>query len=768
MAEGTAVDQGVAFAFVGGPDPEGTWDVRSFELVEGVSELYSAVIDIEADPPVAPEDLLGQPCTLSVQRPPGAVRRVHGVVESVQRGQVLNNRVQATVTLVPALRALQLTRDSRIFEKQTVPAVLEAVLREGLPFGREVDLEQLSNREDFPEREYVVQYRESNYDFVLRLMAEEGLWFYFDHEQNPGLETLVIVGGNASAPEMGDSEPVPLSATRKASGHDPAVDSFHALHAMHSTDLHLRHFDWTKPDAPLKKEGAVEAAWPALVVYEHDGLIASDYADEQFGEHDLEYKATIRQQLLRTYAHSYEATANMVEVEAGRVLKLRGHPLEGFDGDFLIAAAQHRGDAVSVAGEASPSGSWNSTFQCIPHAQEFRPAQLPKPHIAGIQTAVVVDAGKGVQAPTSGEEGADIDTDPHGRIRVKFPWDRTEAGSEGTATCYVRVSQLWAGHQWGVQFIPRAGMEVVVAFVEGDPDKPLVTGCVYNGANRPPYAATPTQSGIKTASSVDPSRYNELRFEDALNKEEIFIHAQRNATRQVVVDDSESVGGNQNITVTGHRSKTVGGDDDNGEESHIRGDRVETVSKNEEVTITETRTLKVDSNETRTIGGTRTMKVTGATTEDHDGGRKVNVKEFDVENVTGGAHKNVHVTGQYNITADEHFKVKQGADQLFIKDSGFWESAGDIQLKNGGCHVTLGKDGKLSIDASKELAITVGGATLSMKSDGTISLAGKNVSMESGANSVVCDPKGTTVSGTKISSSAVGIHELQGAVIKIG
>src|SRR5690606_19680186 len=378
-------------------------------------------------------------------------------------------------------------------------------------------------------------------------------------------------------------------------------------------------------------------------------------------------------------------------------------------------------------------------------------------------------------------------TDKHGRIKVQFHWDR-QGQRNAQSSAWIRVSQAWAGPGWGFLFIPRIGMEVIVSFLGGDPDRPIVTGCVYNGSNPTPYTLPDekTKSTIKTNSSLGGGGSNELRFEDKKGSEEVYNHAQKdfnevvennhsthvknNQTNTVDNDQTETIGHDQTMTVKNDRTKSVDGN----ETSFIGGgstpgNRTETVWGDESVTINQNRDHVVKKDESLTVEeGKRTVTVqTGKDIETYQGGRETTVTQFD--KLTVDANRTTHVTGKYSIKSDGQYKVLQNSvNELTIDDSMFAAMVGRVQLKAGdGVHYDAMPDGTLKVIATTKILLECGGSKLELNADGTITLAGSTIEIAGGPSSVKLEGSGVTTSGPKITSSAQGIQEITGLLVKI-
>jgi type VI secretion system secreted protein VgrG len=345
------------------------------------------------------------------------------------------------------------------------------------------------------------------------------------------------------------------------------------------------------------------------------------------------------------------------------------------------------------------------TIDSIDAKAPFRPARVtPKPIVQGAQTAIVV-----------GKAGDEIYTDEHARVKVQFHWDRQGKNDENSG-CWIRVAQTWAGKQWGAIHIPRIGQEVIVDFLEGDPDKPIITGRVYNGANMPPYdlPANKTQSGVKSRSSKEgtPANFNEIRFEDKKGSEQLFIHAEKNQDIEVENDETHWVGHD--------RTKTV----DNDETTHVKGNRTETVDKDESITIAGTRTESVDKTETITIAKSRTESV----------GESESVSISKDQQLTVGGSRTRDVTKDETITIG---KKQQN-------------SIGDARTTSVAKDDTLDVGKKLTIDAGDQITLQTGSASITMKKDGTIQIKGKDITIEGSGKINVKASSDVVIKGSKI------------------
>ncbi len=768
----------VRFTFESSADPGGTWRVVELHAREGLSELYSCTVDLANEHLGADVDeLLGSSAEILISHDAGA-RRLCGIIHRVEHTGTQAGHLLARVHVVPALWALSQRKDNRIFQEKKVPEILEEVLKQGLqPFERSFRIEL--NREYLP-REYCVQYRETDLDFLLRLMEEEGILFFFDHSGDK--EELVLVEENEQCPtcEAVNGSPITVKGPEAATASDECLRHFDFSQRLHTTSVVVRDFNWTHPDYDLTREArGKDALGRDRESYEYPAPLLGPY---DAGEKKYKYEPAQKQEELRRQAFQVEGKHGhglgyVTGFTPGYMFELTGHGTSALDQWYLLTRVEHHGyapeeltsdtHALNKGGEARER--YHNTFECIPLDVPFRPERRrARARMAGLQTATVV-----------GPASEEIHTDEHGRIKVQFHWDRKGAKDE-KSSCFLRVAQVWAGLGWGFVFLPRIGMEVLVDFLEGDPDRPIVVGCVYNGKNTPPYALPEhkTRSTIRTSSSKDSDGFNELRFEDAKDAEEIFLHAQKDFNEVVLNNHSTSVKANQTNSVDGNQSESVGGD----QSMSVTGKRTKTVDKDETTTVKGKRTETVEQDEDITIKATRTEKVTGQETLTLDGGREATVKTLEKLTVNGNREETIngnddltvtgyrkdHVTGVYEMKGDAQVKAIQGEVSITLENKiDVTGSSKTIEIHNTAGSMKF-EGGKIDVSAQSELNLKCGNASISLKSDGTVSISGATeVTLSSGGSTVKVSPAGVESSGTKISSSATGIQEITGAMVKI-
>jgi len=750
-------NSGVRFDFSATAPNQPDWLVRKLVLREEVSGCYALDLEVGARSDVAhAHALLGQSASVSWERD-GQTRFVHGIVQRIVPGLATERMTTVHLAIVPALAALEHASSSRIFGKpnQTIPKVVESVLVEALtPFARVVRFDLV--KQDYPEREYIVQHRESELSFVQRLLAEQGLWYYFHHPaQAGGCEEMVICDATERSPAAREDPIVDISRDRSTRANHEAVTVLNPVDSMVSTGMLVRQYDWTHPGQLQEKEQlAEEPAGFSLGLYEHGDLAgyAYDEGTRSYGKHETEAQAQMRLDAVRVQRRVFRGHSNVTCLRPGAFVTMEG-------AEYFILSVAHTGDCTSTSDSATQRGSYDNEFTCVLRAAPYRPVRTAKPRIVGAQTAIVVDRKGGITAPMSSGDGEDIVTDTHGRVRVKFPWDLTEASPTGTNSCWVRVSQAWAGQGWGFQFIPRVGMEVVVQFIDGDPDLPLVTGCLYNGLNRLPYADKPTQSGIKTASSVDPTRYNELRFEDAKDQEQIFVRAQRDYVEEVMRNHTTKVRGNQTQTVSKNQNESIGGS----ASLAVGGNRSKAINGNESIAVAGERHIKVDKKNTESFQDEHELTVSKAVVEHfHDTHDRTvtGTQTFEAK-----ADKLEHVVGSYELTTDKAFVLNQGGTKLTYEgDKVSLDAAGAINVKRGAATVDIDASGNITVSTTAAISLQVGGNKVVLSAAG-IEIEALQLSAKAGPSELALTPASATLTSVNTTVEALAVCSVKGAMM---
>jgi len=734
-----------------GPIAEADLRVARARGREALSEPFLVEVDFEPldEQPLATADLAGEEAQLSIKRHDGVERLVHGVAEAVELLGVRQGRPHYRLRLVPRLALLAHRRDSRVFQEQSVPEVVQAVLDDA-----GVDL-RLDLQLSYGPREYCVQYRETDLAFVSRLLAEEGIAWFF--EQADGAHTLVLCD---APPSFADIPGDPVLPFRPPQGGGDGADEEHLSAYARSGRVRpdkatLRDYDQERPDLDLTAE-AQEGDSPGLEVYEY----RLRYADP--GE--LKRLTGNRLEQSRVAAALLDGETNSLRFAPGFCFEAAEHADAAMNQRLQLLAVEYQAVRAELLGDDTAAGQvYRCRWVAQPAGTPYRPRRVAaRPVVVGTQTAKVV-----------GPSGEEIHDDQGGRIKVQFHWDR-KGNQDDHSSCFVRVAQPWAGPGWGASFVPRMGQEVLVRFLEGDPDRPLVVGAIYNGQNAPPIALPDdkTRSTLRSDSSLGGGGYNELRFEDAKGSEEVFLHAQKDETvavendkgqkvgadealevakdrtqevkgaqsLRVAVDDARAVGGNQTLTVLASRGTTTGGshsEDVAGSQAiQVGGSQTSLVALASAETVGAAAALTVGGGYLVTVGGVHNTAVGGVRLEQVGGARTSAVFGSQEEHV--GKNAAVRVGGDVTIDVAEGVSAIADKDQqekldgkagLEVKAATAWLMK-SLQLEADDLKIVVG--GKLLLRMQKSGAIAFSASKFTL--DGSkITTKGSQVKMEAGS-----------------------------------
>ena len=681
--------------------------LERFSGEEGVSTPFHFVLDmLSENSAIAPADLLRKTIAVSIEIPGGETRVVHGFVKRFsqlgRRGGLAAYRAE----MVPWLWFLSLTNDCRIFQNLSVSDIVSRVFKD---LGYSDFKFKLMGAG--PKRIYCVQYRESSLAFVSRLLEEEGIFYFFEHTDSK--HTLVLTDHPSQVPPCPGASKVRMTLTQSwQMAEEALVTGLEMDHTAVTEKIELKDYDFEKPSAGMI---ANVAGNQKDEVYDYPGGYVVKADGDRYARLRLEQKEAERE-LAR-------GESNVPAFTCGHKFDLTEHPTRSLNRGYHLLRVRHSA-AISNYTTGAGEYEYSNSFDAIPSGVPYRPPlSTPRALVSGSQTAVVVGPG-----------GEEIYVDKHGRVKVQFHWDRL-GKKDQNSSCWVRVSAAWAGKNWGFIQIPRIGQEVIVDFLEGDPDQPIITGRVYNAEQMPPYAlpANMTQSGVLTRSSKGGSaaNANEIRFEDKKGSEQLFIHAEKNQDIEVENDETHWVGHD--------RTKTV----DNDETTHVKHDRTETVDNDESISIGGNRTESVAKEESISIGGSRTESVGKDESISISGDRTESVGKG--ESITIGGSRSESVSKDESVEIGANREVTVGKDEALSVGTARTVKIGkDDQLE-------VGK--KLIINVADEISIKTGDAMIVMKKNGDITIKGKNITIQ-GSGKINAKADGDMVlKGSKIAAN---------------
>lgn len=625
--------------------------------------------DIKAD------ELLGKSVSVVLTTPHDGQREFNGLATGLFQVGEQGRYHRYSIVVRPWIWLLTRTSDCKIFQEKTTEEIIRAVFADH-PYADFAF--ELTGK--YVPWAYCVQYRETDFNFVARLMEQEGMHFFFRHQG--GKHKLVITDGAQAHASPANYEMVPyLDPEQAGARQEEGIRHWSHGCEIQPTRYAMRDFNFEKPRANLQAD-----ATPARPLT-HDfqsKLDVFDYPGEYRERNEGQQYARIRIEELRHQFDLFDGESNAAGLVSGVVFKLDRHPRPDQNQKYLVISADYRVEESQYEADTAGGELFNLHFRAIPAAQTFQPPRnTPKPAVQGPQTAIVV-----------GKAGDEIYTDKYGRVKVQFHWDRYGKNDENSS-CWIRVSHHWAGQNWGMIAIPRVGQEVIVEFLEGDPDRPIITGRVYNADQMPPYdlPANMTQTGIKSRSSKGGgvANYNEIRFEDKKGSEQVLIHAEKDMSTTVENDDTHTVGHDRKKTVDNdettevkhNRTETVGND----ETITVNNNRSETVQGNETISITGNRTESVSGNETIAISGNRDESVSGNESIAVTGSREESVRGSETVSVTGTLDHSITSAATYSSTTSITLQV--GGSTVEIKPSQITLSFGASSIKIDAMGVTV-------------------------------------------------------------------------------
>jgi type VI secretion system secreted protein VgrG len=545
--------------------------------------------------------------------------------------------------------------DCRIFQEKTVPEIIEQIFRDrGF-----TDFENgLSGK--YHTWEYCVQYRETDFNFISRLMEQEGIYYFFKHED--GKHSLILADSASAHEPYPEFEQLEYHPADKGTSTEECISDWVVETHLQPCSYALNDFDFKNPKGDLQARTKVSRGHTAadFEIYDYPG----EYAETSHGE---EYTKKRIEELQAQYEVA-TAGSDSRGICAGFNFSLTDHPRDDQNDEYLITSANYtiKGDDIFSSGTTSSDCTFSCSFTAIKSSQPFRsPRTTPKPKVSGPQTAIVV-----------GPSGEEIYTDEYGRVKVKFHWDRYSKADENSS-CWIRVAHVWAGKSWGAIYTPRIGQEIIVEFLEGDPDKPIITGRVYNDQAKPPYdlPGNKTISTLKSNSTKGGEGFNEIRFEDKKGEEQIYIHGEKNLDIRVKNDRYETIEHDHHLIVENEKFEQV--------KSH----RNEFVEQNHIEEIGQDRNLTVKGKEAKEVGKSLSLTVKGDVIEAF--------KANHSEQTTGDYYlkaSNIVIEGTQNIT------LSVGSSYIVIESTGIEIKSSTGQIKVDGLTVDVKGSTKAAVD----------------------------------------------------------------------
>jgi type VI secretion system secreted protein VgrG len=731
--------------------------LTAFSGKEEMSRLFCFELDMISDKnDISPKDIVGKNVSFHTKMADGSPRHFNGFVSRFQAGDEDDNkRRNYRAEVVPWLWFLTLTSDCRIFQNKKVPEIIEQIFKD-LGF---TDF-QMQCKGSHPTRDYCVQYRESDFNFVSRLMEEEGIFYFFKHED--GKHTMVIADHKGAYQDCKEKE-VDYPRDFGSRAIEDYITAWEHRWEFRTGKIAQTDYNFETPSTKLMTSEKTVVSLPGMDKYEEydfpggygkkaDGdPLAKTRMEESEAGHDIVHGASFCKSF--TPGGKFKIKQHRSNSEVGK--------------SYVLTSVKHSAkETVAYETGIQLEGQYENHFTCIPDSVSFRPARITEePFVQGPQTAVVVGPG-----------GEEIYTDKYGRVKVQFFWDR-EGKKDENSSCWMRVSQVHAGKAFGGIDLPRIGEEVIVSFLEGDPDLPIITGRVYHAENMPPYGlpAGKVISGMKSNSTKGGGGYNEYILDDTKGNELIREHGQfdkdstiehdlrehvlNNRNRDVGVDETIAIGSNQKYSIGSNQTGSVGANKSltigsNHTESigssmtiNVGTMLTETVGINYSETVGAAMELTVGAFMSQTIGAIYTLSVGASMSESIGASKKSTIGASRKEQV--GANVTEKVGGNVSQQVGGKHTEKVSGDYLLKAKNITLNAESSITLKTGSASITLKKSGD----------ITIKGTNIKIDGSAKIDETAPNISSEASAKNVT--------KGAMVNVEASAINTIKGSLVKI-
>ncbi|KVA58344.1 type VI secretion protein VgrG [Burkholderia cepacia] len=674
------IQSDLRFTFTAGDE---SFEVVEFTLHEGLSETFLLQVELaSANAAIDFGQVLDCNGLLTIWQGGVPVRYVHGAVSSFVQGDTGFRRTRYVAVVEPRLARLKLSSDWRIFQTLSVPEIATVVLK---AHHQTLDYEQRVTNEHLA-REYCVQAGDTDYDFVERILREEGFFYAFQHKVDGHrlihCDRLFIFGRQ-------QGEPVLYHPTPGGDQSDPCLRTFAYTENVRTARQVQRDYTFTSPRHPHEypREGTD---------LDHQGRGYARYDYPGRYKHEASGKAFTQDRLRghRRDARMARVSGDDARLQPGIAFDLTGHPREDMNRGWRPVSIVHHGVQYTSQAEEGADAQQGTHYRyeavLVPDDAEWRAEPLPRPRIDGPQPATVV-----------GPEGEEIYTDAYGRVKVQFPWDR-EGKYDEHSSCWIQVAQNWAGATWGHMAIPRIGQEVIVVNLDGDPDQPLIIGRAYNRLQLPPYELPRHKTRMTIKSQTHKGAgYNELRFEDEKDQEEIYVHAQKDQNIHVNHDETTFVGNDRSEQVEHDETIAIG------------NDRKETVGRDEQVTIGQDRRHDIGQDDFLSIGRNHTIHTGKDRSEEVGNHRRDRTAANHTVDIGGHLEQRVqgraeleagqairHRTKVVELHADEVIRLRGPGGTITLDDGGITLDAVVIRFKGPLTADSVGRGNRLGIDGN--------------------------------------------------------------------
>lgn len=676
--------------------------VERFKADENISETYEVTVWLVSEDKIHFTDVIKQDGLFTILGEEKD-RNFHGIINHFMLTGRGGRFYFYQASLVPSLWLLSLGKNFRIYQNKTTKEIVTEILETN---GIVSDNYAFRLANDYQVRRYCTQYGESDLHFISRLLEEEGIFYFFEHcEEN---HRLVVSDDTVTNKKIGGEAEILLKQNTGMVADGEVIDTFGYVRSIRPGKVTHNNYNFKRPSLDLKAD-AQSDTHKNHEVYEYPA---------RHGLPDQGYrKAQVRLEEMKTLEETAQGTSNCPRFLPGFTFDITCHDFEDLNTTYLLVSVEHEGSQSHVTGEYSGIGgdfSYSNQFLAIPASVTLRPeTTFEKPFVRGLQSAVV-----------TGPPGQEIHTDEYGRVKVQFHWDR-EGKKNEQSSCWLRTSQPWSGNGWGFVSLPRIGDEVLVDFINGDPDWPIIVGTVNNAASPALYKlpANKTQSGIKTRSTPGggPNNFNELRFEDQRGAEEVYLQGEKDWNILIKNDKGQSVGHDEALKVCNNRLKIVGVD----QMEQVGRNQTEIIGANQSISIGSNKSETVAINSAESVGVAKELSIGGAYQVSVGAAMNETVigAKFEEVGITKavlvGAHMTETVLGNRSLNVGENLSATVKQSTRVKAKSIILEADDEIILKSGRATISLKSTGE----------IVVSGATFTVQASGEIVIKGAKTSV---------------------------------------
>ncbi|MEW7311506.1 type VI secretion system tip protein TssI/VgrG [Buttiauxella gaviniae] len=669
---------GTRFTFTAGRTPDDTFAVVGFQLTQSLSSLFRLELTLaSSNPALEFRKVLDQGGTLIIRQGEEIKRRLRGIVTFCEQGNTGRHQTLYHITMRPELWRSSQRQNCRSFQNVDIRAIFQTLLKE-----TGVLTHDALFRRPHPFREFCVQYQETDFDFIARLAAEEGIFFCEEEYLERNLQKLTFADDSRVLRRL---DPLPYNPNGANESSRYCINSFCRRAQIRPAQVTTRDYTFKAPLWPGQfnhRPSEMPNQRAVYEIFDYPGRFKDAQRGADFAKYQVEgWRSDV------DYA---TGTSNSPRLQPGRCFSLTDHPRADLNDLWQVVSCTLTGSQPqALTGSEGQGTTLTNSFSVIPAVQTWRAQPPLKPRVDGPQSAIV-----------TGPPGEEIFCDEHGRVRVKFAWDRYNQ-ADAKSSCWIRVSQAWAGAGFGNIAIPRVGQEVIVDFLNGDPDQPIITGRTYHAGNRAPgdLPGTRTQMAIRSQ-TYKGSGYNELMFEDETNQELLSMHAQKdmktvvlnNRDTEVKADHTETIGNNQSITVGLGQTVTVGKENAAGHDTtlSVAHDRKTNVGNDQTLRVAHDRTENVGHDDALYVANDRKITVKGkqahTTTGDHvslvKGKYSLEVKDDLAQKIAGAL--GIDVQGDIALKSQSKITLQVGASFIVIHPAGIDITGPKINLNGGG------------------------------------------------------------------------------------